>query len=422
MFKRLKYKIYFLVAGYFRFFAKIQLALWKPQIVVVTGSNGKTTLLHLIESQLKNRARYSHHANSSFGIPFDILNLKRESFTLGEWPYLFLAAPFKALKKPYQQKLYIVEADCDRPGEGKFLGELLKPDVTIWTSLGRTHSMNFDSGVGKGKCKSLDEAIAHEFGYFLENTKSLALLNGDEKLMQSQAVRSKAVIKSINARQLTKYRIFENNTEFVIGGVAYNFKCLLPKEAFYAVAQTVELLKFLDMHFYLSFQNFVLPPGRSSFFAGLKNIKIIDSSYNANLQSMAAVLEMFSFYQAKVKWAVLGDMLEQGRQEQEEHEKLAGLISSLKPDKVVLMGPRVCKYTYPKLQALSPNTYVEKFETPKEALEYLLANLKGGETVLFKGARFMEGIIEHLLVDKNDVSKLCRREKVWQSRRKEWGL
>ncbi len=422
MLKRLKYKLYFLVANYFRFFAKIQLAVWKPQIIVVTGSNGKTTLLHLIESQLKNRARYSHHANSSFGIPFDILNLKRESFTLGEWPYLFLAAPLKALKKPYAEKIYVVEADCDRPGEGKFLAELLKPEVTMWVSVGRTHSMNFDSSVGWRKFKTVDEAIAHEFGYFLEHTKSLVLLNGDEKLMLKQATRCKCPVKSVHAGQLKKYRIFENTTEFVIGGVAYNFKCLLPKEAFYSVAQTVELLKFMGVNVYLSFQNFVLPPGRSSFFSGIKNIKIIDSSYNANLQSMAAVLEMFAFYQAKVKWAVLGDMLEQGKEEKEEHEKLAGFITWLSPDKVILMGPRVSKYTYPKLKLLMPNTYIEKFENPKEALGYLLANLKGGETVLFKGARFMEGIVEHLLLNKDDVKKLCRREKIWQDRRKEWGL
>src|SRR6185436_7768899 len=119
MFKRLKGTLYFTVAGYFKFFAKVQLGLWRPKIVVVTGSNGKTTLVHLIVSQLKIKARYSHHANSSFGIPFDILNLHRTTFEPGECLALFLLAPIKAFKKPYKEKLYIVEADCDRPGEGK---------------------------------------------------------------------------------------------------------------------------------------------------------------------------------------------------------------------------------------------------------------------------------------------------------------
>ena len=59
---------------------------------------------------------------------------------------------------------------------------------------------------------------------------------------------------------------------------------------------------------------------------------------------------------------------------------------------------------------------------PRQALDYLLKNIIGGETILFKGARFMEGIIEHLLLDKNDIEKLCRREKIWQVRRRAMGI
>ena len=59
---------------------------------------------------------------------------------------------------------------------------------------------------------------------------------------------------------------------------------------------------------------------------------------------------------------------------------------------------------------------------PKEGLDFILKNLKGGETILFKGARFLEGIIEKLLLNKSDIDKLVRREKAWQNRRKEWGL
>jgi UDP-N-acetylmuramyl pentapeptide synthase len=72
----LKKKLYFVVANYFRFFARIVLERWQPQVIVVTGSNGKTTLLHLIESQLKDQAIYSHKANSAFGVPFHILGIR----------------------------------------------------------------------------------------------------------------------------------------------------------------------------------------------------------------------------------------------------------------------------------------------------------------------------------------------------------
>ncbi len=416
MIKQIKNKLYFFVAHYFKFFAQIRLAKWQPKVVVVTGSNGKTTLLHLIESQLGERARYSHHANSSFGIPFDILGLKRKNFTFDEWPMLFFWAPIKAFKKVFVEKIYVVEADCDRPGEGRFLADLLHPSVTIWLNLSKTHSMNFEKiALGRSQIK---EVIANEFGNFLSQTKDVAIVNGDDELIVKQTERSRAEISKIFELQLENYQLYNKSTQFKIGGFEYNFSSLLPREIFYSILATHQLLKFLNFPEDEKYRNFQLPPGRSSIFSGIKDTTLIDSSYNANLNSMEAVLKMYNDYPAKTKWAVLGDMLEQGAQEQEEHEKLAQLILQIKLDKIILMGPRVCKYTYPKLQ----NPSAEKFERPKEALGYLLANISGGEVILFKGARFLEGVVEHLLANKSDVEKLCRREKIWQIRRKEWGL
>ena len=62
----LKTILYFPLAYYFRFFAKIKLKRWKPRIIVITGSNGKTTLLHLVAAQLAEKARCSHPANNSY--------------------------------------------------------------------------------------------------------------------------------------------------------------------------------------------------------------------------------------------------------------------------------------------------------------------------------------------------------------------
>ena len=120
-------------------------------------------------------------------------------------------------------------------------------------------------------------------------------------------------------------------------------------------------------------------------------------------------------------------MLDRGESHQQEHEKLARVISKIKSDKIILMGPRVSKYTLPKLKTQnsklkSEDQNIISFENPKEVLEYLKSNLKGGELLLFKGARFLEGVIEHLLLDKKDIEKLPRREKVWEARRRKFGL
>lgn len=87
------------------------------------------------------------------------------------------------------------------------------------------------------------------------------------------------------------------------------------------------------------------------------------------------------------------------------------------------MGEKASTYLYPKLKvALDEKSEVLKFPTQKLVLDYLLENIKGGETLLFKGGTLMEGIIEHLLANKDDITKLCRREQVWNERRKNVGL
>jgi UDP-N-acetylmuramyl pentapeptide synthase len=456
MFKKLKNKLYFFIARYFRFFASIRLRRWHPRIIAVTGSNGKTTLLHLLESQIGDKAKYSHHANSSYGIPFDILDLKRKTLLKQEWISLFLKAPLQAMKKAPRQSIYIVEADCDRPGEGKFLAEFLKPEVVLWVSVSRTHSMNFDKLVLSGhleakpkdlkilrpaqndinkKFSTVDEAIAYEFGYFLEHCQKFAIINGDLPLELAQIVRTKAKILSVTeSNYLQDYRVDQKGTTFQIDKHTFRFSSLLPKKVFCSVVMCKELVDYLHLPFDNSFSRFVMPPGRGSLFQGIKNIIIVDSCYNANVSSMTAILHMFQTMQQKKKWIVIGDMLELGRGEKEAHEKLAELIAELPVDRIILMGSRVSQYTFPKLMALREakrdasflthrnDIIIEKFLGPRETLDYLLANLQGGETILFKGARFMEGIIEHLLKNKEDITKLARREKIWEKRRKEWGL
>jgi UDP-N-acetylmuramoyl-tripeptide--D-alanyl-D-alanine ligase len=420
MIKAFKRVLYFPTASYFKFWAKIRLNLWKPKVIVITGSSGKTTLLHLIESQIGEKAKYSHHANSSFGIPFDILGLTREKLTPDEWIKLFILAPFKIFSPISEEKLYIVEADCDRPGEGEFLASLLSPEITLWTNSGLTHSANFDFLVTNKEFPTVEEAICNEFGQFLKYTKKLVLANGDNVLISEQVNDSKVPAIFVSKGDLRQYKINENSTEFVIEDNKYSINFIVPKEVFYSIEMSKLLMKNLDLPFDKTFKKLILPPGRNSVFKGIKNISIIDSTYNATPDGTKAILQMFKEYFAKNKWLVLGDMIELGEKEKEEHEQLAKVINSMNLSKIILIGPRVSKYLFLKLD--SSTDVIKKFLMPKEGLDYILKNIKGGEAILFKGARFLEGIIEHLLQNKEDADKLVRREIAWKNRRREWGL
>lgn len=420
---KLKDIFFFPVAYYFAFWASIQLRKWNPRVVVVTGSSGKTTLFSMLESQVGEQAHYSHHANSALGIPFDILGLHRKTLKPLEWINLFLMAPKQAFKKPFSEKLYIAECDADRPGEGTFLAKLLRPEVTLWVSVSRTHSMNFDKLIPQ-QFKRVEDAIAYEFGNFIALTSQLVVVDGDSELIKNELNRTKAERRTVHIKNLKAYSITREGTEFDIEGTGKIYlKSLLPQEIFYSIEMTRILCEYLGVSFDKRFTHLKLPPARSTLFRGIKNITIIDSTYNANLSSMKAVIAMYESYPAKTKWIVIGDMLEQGMEEEEEHKKLAELILTGSYKKVVLLGPRVIRHTYPILKDKLPkDTSIAIYENPKEVLDYLLQNIQGGETILFKGARFLEGVIENLLLDKKEKALLARREKVWEERRKKWGL
>lgn len=418
----LKEHLYFTIAWYFRFFASLRLQIWRPKIVVLTGSSGKTTLLHLVESQIGNVAKYSHHANSAFGIPFDILGLHRHDYTMLEWVKLFLLTPIKVFAPVPRENLYIVEADADRPGEGTFLAEFLKPAVTLWISSGKTHSMNFDKLLAEKKFRTTEEAIAHEFGEFLRHTSEISFIDGDNPDMVAQIPHAAAKVVSIKKHNfLSGYTVSDKGVTFEIEKKKYTFPYLLPEEVAYGIAMTIELCRYLEITLDPAFTSFKLPPGRSSVFAGKKDITIIDSCYNANVASMQTILAMFNQLPGKKKWAVIGDLMEQGEQAKEEHEKVAQLLLKKPYEKLIIYGKNGEKHIYPIVNKAYGGS-VEVILEPTDVLSYLEKNLSGGETVLFKGGRLLEGVIAKLLKEPRDIAKLCRQDAFWDRKRKEAGL
>ena len=424
MISRLKRWLYFPVARYFRFWAGIKLRRWHPRVILVTGSSGKTTLLHLLEAQIGAKAHYSHHANSAFGISFDILGLEAPEDSIAKWLLATVMAPLAVFTPTHREKLYVVEADSDRPGEAAFIASLVRPAVVIWLSSDRSHSMNFDRSVAAGRAPNVETAIAREYGHHLEQASELVIVNGDSELITAQLGRTKAKVISISAKQVSHYSVTPAGTKFTIDGQDYKLKALLPEEAGRSVAAVVAVCDYLKLEVDPSFGNFKLPPGRSSIFPGIKQTTLVDSSYNAIPDAVRAILNLFDHLAAPTKWVVLGDMLELGRSERAEHEKLAGELAKLKLDRIILVGSRQQRYTLSALKKLDPTAKVETFDEPKAALAYLQREIKGGEAILFKGAQRLnlEGIIEHLLANPTDVALLCRRGAIWERKRHDWGL
>ena len=134
---------------------------------------------------------------------------------------------------------------------------------------------------------------------------------------------------------------------------------------------------------------------------------------------MTSVLEMFKEMKTDHKWMVIGDIIDQGQLEGEEHKKLAKLLENVGAEQIVMVGRRTKEYTYP---ILKKKAKVVSFDKPQQALEFLEQNLTGKETVLFKGSQYLEWVVEKLLEDPSDKIKLARQDEAHRRRRASWGL
>ena len=416
----LKKRFYFVAARYFRHFANRVLRRWKPRIIAVTGSAGKTTMLNMIEFEMGKEAHYSHDANSAFGISFDLLGLRGVNGSKLRWFYLFVAAPVKSLFKRFRQKFYVVEIDGERPHEAEFLAEWLKPEVTIWVSIGLSHAVQFEKVVEEGKFKDLSEAITAEFANLPANTKKRVYIDADSRLMVEATKNISAKVIPIKKTAMKKYVVYPDSTDFTYGDTTFHFDRPEPKDISFNLFVLQDLMKYLKLKFNPDFTGMEVAPGRSSYFKGYKGIDIVDSSYNAHMISMASALDMARRMHAERKWLIIGDIVDQGSLAEEEHRRLADLIARVRPEKVVLVGKRTKKYTAPELKELGVSAVATT--DPKKALEYIRKNVHGSETLIFKGSQYLEWVIEKLLADPADAAKLCRREKAAVARRKSWGL
>lgn len=423
---KIKKRLYFVAAGYFRFFANFALKRWNPRIIAVTGSVGKTTMLHLIESELGESAHYSHNANSSFGIAFDIVGVRGVTGSKLYWLYLILAVPIKSIYYRHRERYYIVEIDGERPHETEFLASWLKPEITLWISLGRSHAVQFEHQVRDGQFENLDKAITHEFAMLPQYTTKRIYIDGDvylmnravQKVQEHHNIKAKAVICSKS--ELEHYVVYPNKTEFVVSGTTFTFNCPMPRDVTIQLVMLKHLCDYLKVKLKTDFSNFPMPPGRSSFFNGKNGLKIIDSSYNAHLISVESILDMTKSLHAAHKWLVIGDIVDQGSIEGEEHKKLAHIIADVNPEQVVLVGRRTKKYTMPELKKMGVPAI--STDTPQQALAFIEKNSTGKETIIFKGSQYLEWIIEKLLANPDDAKKLPRREKAAVKRRKKRGL
>ncbi len=353
-------------------------------LIAVTGSNGKTTVKEMIAAILSRRGSVlatQGNLNNEIGVPLTLLRLQEEDFA-------------------------VVEMGANHPGEIGYLSKIAQPDVALLINAGRSHLEGFGSveGVARAKAEILEGL--QESGCFVFNADDAwsslwREMAGSRKVFtfgvdQPADVRSRPEAITISWDEqgfTTRFPVEtpsgELEVELTLAGRHNRMNALAAIAATHQAGTDLE-----DMRTGLA----TLTPvkGRLQPVAGRNGVGLIDDSYNANPDSVAAAIEVLSSAPGR-RFLVLGELAELGQGTQDfycmlgEQAKRSG-IDHLYATEVA--GPA----------AESFGSGGACFRTRDALIENLDGLLQREDRVLIKGSRRagMERVVEALAEGKGD--------------------
>lgn len=426
---------------------------YKPQIVAVTGSVGKTSAKDAIYAVLakSEHVRKSEKSfNSEVGLPLTILGQPNAWNNPLRWAQNLVDGLLLLVFKQRYPRWLVLEVGADRPGDIKSVATWLPVTVAVITRLPEVmaHVEFFDSQeqVFEEKAALIDALLPQG---------TLVLYGDDEREPRLKArAGNKRVITfgfspgaDVRAEELrvlyeegngpptggfpigmsARVVVGESSIPIeVVGTVgAHSF---LPALAAVAVGQALgkNLSDIVE-----ALRGYEPPAGRMHLVRGIKDTIIIDDTYNSSPAAAVAALETLAEIQGNAltsglskasplgrRIAVLGDMLELGRLSVEEHRKLGATAAST-CDLLVTVGFRARDIAQGALAAGMSESMILQFEDSERAGEELSGLIQPGDTILVKGSQSMrmEKVVEELMAEPERAQDiLVRQDAEWRKR------
>ena len=413
-----------------------RLVLWKykPKIIAVTGSVGKTTTKDAVFAVVaaKEHARKAIKGyNSEFGVPLTVLGCD------SGWndPLKWIANIFEGLrilvtKHPYPHWL-IVEVGADRPGDIARVARWLRPDIAVITSVPDVpvHIEFFGS----------PDAVLKEKKSLAEYVKpgGKVILNGDDVRVRSikSEYRSLSLTYGFGENDYTASHMEIEYEEKKPAGIHFRVQKdgssvpvvihgALGLPRVYAALAALAVGDILGIDLGTGAQALATlepTPGRLRILEGVHGSVIIDDSYNSSPVAALAALDLLQSIKTKgKKTVVLGDMLELGKHSADAHREV-GTRAADCANKVITVGFRARAIGEAALDAGTSEKNVREYELgeSERAGKELRAELKKDDIVLVKGSQSMrmEQTVRELMAEPIHAPELLvRQEEEWLKR------
>ena len=417
--------------------AKLILKKYRPKIIGITGSVGKTSAKEAIGAVMKSRfrSRQSHKSyNGELGIALTIIGAGSAWGSLRGWLKIIGRGAILILLKEDYPDWLILEVGADRPGDIKKTVKWVGFNLAVITHLP-------DIPVHVEFFSSKEEVAEEKMSLLLSVKKDgLVIVNQDDSNVKPflAKIKAKTLTYGFDAgADLRASNVHTNYEEkdrlkFPLGltfkldydghSVPVRVNGTLGNHIVYpilaaldvGISQGVNLVAMIE-----TVAAYLPPPGRLRILTGIKNTAILDDSYNSSPAALEAGLKALAGLDTPGrKIAVIGDMLELGGFTLEAHRQ-AGVLASLFSNVIVTVGLRA-KFAADAAQENHFNpTDLLHFDDSRLAGQALQNLIKPGDVIYVKGSQSMrmEKTVEEIMAEPEKKAKLLvRQEKEWRNR------
>ncbi|MDO8659694.1 MAG: Mur ligase family protein [Candidatus Parcubacteria bacterium] len=419
--------------------SQLVLQKYKPKVIAITGSVGKTSTKDAVYAVLAgiSYVRKSDKSyNSEIGLPLTILGIPNgwnnpliwfKNILKGFWLFIW---PHK-----YPEWL-VLEVGVGKPDDMYKTAAWLKTDVVIITAIGETPShIEFFSS---------RKSLIEEKSSLIKTLKKdgLLILNADDEDVLEMKNKTKNITVTFGFKEGADIlgsgeNIFYNN-DGVPTGIIFrvdqegnSFPVVISgvfgRNHVYASLASfafVSGLKFNMVNAINMLANYEVSPGRMRLLEGVNETLIIDDTYNSSPFACEFALKTLAEVKNKGrKIAILGDMLELGKHTVEAHKNIGKIVCQnlhRKKDVLIVVGSRSKAIKEGSLESGMSDKNIFEFLNSTEASEFIKDFIKKEDLILVKGSQGMrmERVVEAILLNKeNKENLLVRQDTEWKKKK-----
>jgi UDP-N-acetylmuramoyl-tripeptide--D-alanyl-D-alanine ligase len=417
--------------------SRLILAKYKPFIIAVTGSVGKTSTKDAIYSVLKNQKSYVRKSekslNSEIGLPLTVIGVPTAWRSLSGWIDNLNEGLRLIIKKVEYPNTLVLEIGADHPGDIGRVAQWLRADIVVVTQVSSTpvHVEFFASPEEVFEEKASLAGALKQGGtlvLFADNDKIMTI--ADRVKERNAKVISFGTVEGAGVRGSDEKVSYSNLTPtgldftITIDGTAYpiHLKGVIGKTYMYPPLAAVAVGQAMNMPMEViikGLNEYDAPKGRMNLIPGILGSTLVDDTYNSSPDAVISALNTLKTIETGgTKIAVLGDMMELGHYSTDQHRivgrEVVGTVGRL-----VTVGQRSRGTADEALKAGMSTDAVISFDTSVQAGEYLKSIVKAGDIVLIKGSQSirMEKTVKLLMRDPDQAERLLvRQEAEWLER------